>query len=109
MSVEQQEQADYEQSLQDKIDDLENDIKDKDREIDDLERDVKSLEKQVSEFEDEVSELEEEIESWQSSCYEKSALTVSDAGIGTIYWRTDNLKLQQVLEDFLTNQLPSLL
>lgn len=32
-------------------------------------------------------------------------LNTHDAGIGIIYWHTDNLRLQEVLNDFLTNEL----
>lgn len=34
-------------------------------------------------------------------------LNKHDAGIGTIYWHTDNLKLQQVIKEFLENELPN--
>lgn len=33
------------------------------------------------------------------------SLNKYDAGIDIIYWHTDNLRLQEVLNDFLTNEL----
>lgn len=35
------------------------------------------------------------------------SLNKHDAGIGTIYWHTDNLQLQQAMEDFLEKELPN--
>lgn len=47
-------------------------------------------------FSDELPELETSSIPLQSH----------DAGIGIIYWHTDNLKLQQVIQDFLEKELP---
>jgi predicted nucleic acid-binding Zn-ribbon protein len=63
---------------------------------------------EITDLNDEVSNLEEEVEDKESKItkLENELLNtefegeVIDCGIGTIEYRTDNLKLQSIMEDF---------
>lgn len=68
-------------------------------EITSLKDGVKNLETENNSCNSEINELMMEVEELRQPDFE-----TIDCGIGTIEWRADNLKLQQIMEDFAEKQ-----
>lgn len=70
-----------------------------DEETTDLMNEVKLLKSEIESKDDKITDLKGELEYCESESFE-----TIDCGIGTIEYRTDNLKLQILMEDFKEQQ-----